>query len=674
MARAFKLSTIFDVRGNKANKELGRFKKGLVGLERQTGRVGDVFRGVLGAHATMYGIRMLSDGVRTVLGDFIDLDHQVTATGAIFGSAYYRGTEGARELTRATREVGETTEFTAAQAAGGLREYAKAGLDAEQSMGLLAGTAQLATNAEVEFAQAASISLDALDAFNMRSKDTAVTARNLGQVNDTLTRVVTSAKLDFMDFSETLKYAGPIAAQTGAELKDMATITGLVAKAGIRGSIAGTTLKNTYLGLAAPVGKGKRMLKKLNVEISNSDGTMRDTLDVLIDFQKATENMGQAQRLAATNAVFGKRAIAGVSKILSLGTQDLEEYRSKMAETAGTSDEMADQMRNSIQNRLARIKSAAVEAGMKLIDMAGPHIESGIGRLIELLDETNRGENNLLTTIKEGATAVANMAKLLWDNREAIASIAKVLIVTNIAGRIGGVGQSVAGLISLLAGPGGAVAATGATAAGVTTMTGAFASATGAVGVLKMGIMNFQPVLMAAVGSFMAGQEIWEAMIRAQNEAVELENKRVGQTMGAKDMSYEDASKELSSLRAEWKKGAYNRAMTGAGESDLLTGELSSNKSVRMQQEAARAMQRRIKSLTNVGYKNAISQTKSLGVSDQNLPWYNTGRHSTRDTQTREFSRQEIHHTYEFQLPDGVTMTETKQPVKTGSNPRGKMP
>lgn len=362
-----KMGTVYKSMSKSTNKFAAATEKSFGRASRSASRFGSIVKGIITTDILRRGTMLLQRGMAETTSEFLDFDSAITAASAKFPEKIGRGTAAFVQLENAARQVGATTEFTAAQAAAGLEEYAKAGIDSATAMGLLAGTAELATNANVEFAEAASISLDALDSFNLRSKDSAQTAKNLARVNDTLTKVVTSAKLDFQDFAETLKFAGPVAKATGADLADLATLTGVVAKAGIRGSLAGTTLKNVYLGLAAPVGKGAKTLKKLGITITDSSGNMRDAMDILIDFQAATAKMGNAQRLAAANAVFGKRAIAGVSKILSLGSKDLIEYRDAMQDSTGASADMAKIIRGSLLNKLKVLRSGLIEVGFKII-------------------------------------------------------------------------------------------------------------------------------------------------------------------------------------------------------------------------------------------------------------------------------------------------------------------
>jgi TP901 family phage tail tape measure protein len=558
-------------------------------------------------------------------------------------------------MRQAVRKVGAETEFTATQAAEGLEEYAKAGIKAEAAMGLLAGTAVLATNAEVEFAQAASISLDALDAFNMRSKDSAETAANLARVNDALTTVVTSAKLDFEDFAETLKYAGPVAASTGAEVEDLATLTGLVAKAGIRGTLAGTTLKNTYLGLAAPVGKGAKMLKKLGVQISNNDGTMRDALDILIDFQSATEGMGEAQRLAATNAVFGRRAIAGVSKILSLGKDDLIDYRIQMLENAGAAERMAKEMRGSIQNRLMKIKSAATEMGIKFFDAFGPHIQEAIKGITRWLDDANTNSSEWVGNIVDAAKAIADFTKFLVENADTIKTLIKSYLIFKGTMFTGGMLQGATDGIMNLSG-GFSMLTTNITGPG-----GAMAGVKGFKGVLR-GIPGLIGPITVALGAGLAlGTALWDTLVNAEEEARKLANQQDKLNRGAEaDLKYfsdddlkkaEALQKDLLKDKRTWYQKGFDW-VTGIGEEereDLMTS--GSAYLDKIQAEKARRKREKLREFSSGG--------------DIPAPW----RSGSTSTSTSHYERSEHVQSIDWGTPPPGVTVGPPQPNLAGSMP-----
>jgi TP901 family phage tail tape measure protein len=361
---------------------------------------GSVLKGILAAGAIRAAFNALKMGVQGVTTEFISFDDAITAAGAKFGGIR-RGTEEFERLQKVAREVGATTQFTATQAGEGLDFLAMAGFNANQAIALLPKTVDLATTANIDLARATDIASDALGSFGLMTDDTAQLTTNLARVNDVFAKTVTTANTDLEMLFEAMKDGGPVATAAGASIETFAALTGTMANAGIKGSKAGTTLKNMFLRLAAPVPKSAALLNKLNITTKDSSGNMLDMVDILGQLGHATRNMGTAQRSAALDTIFGKRAIAGASVLLDKGHVALGEYVEQLKNAGGASQDMADIIRKSLGNKLAALKSAAIEVGFKFIDSFQKKIPGAIDKATKAV----RGfdVNKVINAIKDFA-------------------------------------------------------------------------------------------------------------------------------------------------------------------------------------------------------------------------------------------------------------------------------
>ena len=71
-------------------------------------------------------------------------------------------------------------------------------------------------------------------------------------VSNVLTKTFTSSNTTLESPGETMKYVAPVAKSAGASIELMAAMVGVLGDAGIQGSMAGTTLRNTFLCAAPP--------------------------------------------------------------------------------------------------------------------------------------------------------------------------------------------------------------------------------------------------------------------------------------------------------------------------------------------------------------------------------------------------------------------------------------
>ena len=333
----------------------------------------------------MFGGMALAAGAGLIVKEFINFDQAVTSASAKFSDLNRNTKEGQQtleDLRMTARMVGRDTQFTASQAASGLEFLAMAGFDAKQSMGLLPGVVDLATVANVDLARATDISSDALGAFGMMTTDTAQLTKNFTRINDVMAKTMVSTNTDMENLFEAMKYGGPVFTTAGQSIETFAAITGRMASNAIKGSMAGTALRSGMLRLAAPPRDAADALSKLNIEVAKG-GKMRNMIDILGDIETATKGMGEQQKLATLNAIFGKRAFSAYAAILTEGVDKTRALEKTLMGASGASKQMADVMRTSLLNQLKALWSAIVELGFKFIDAFS---SQGAGAIKSLTD------------------------------------------------------------------------------------------------------------------------------------------------------------------------------------------------------------------------------------------------------------------------------------------------
>jgi TP901 family phage tail tape measure protein len=392
MARNLTIWTIFKAKDKaiqptkNLQKRLKRVGKTAI---KTSSKIGSVFKGVLGAQLALGALRKVGQGLSFVKDEFISFDQAITAAGAKFGDAFKRGTKGAEELRKVTRGIGAETEFSATEAAEGLDFLAMAGFNAAQSMALLPGVVDLATSTQQDLARSTDIASDALGAFGLMTKDSAQLTTNFNRILDVMSKTTTTANTDMEALFEAVKKGAPTFTSAGQSVETFNALVGTMANSGIKGSEAGTQLRNMMLRLGSPTKQAQSVLNKLNITTKDSDGNFRDAIDILGDFQKATKDMGTAQKTAALSTVFGARTVNGINVLLKEGADSLREYRTQLEGAGGSSKELAEEMRKSLGNSLAKIKSALIELGFKFFDVFGDKITMALAGISKLIDKLN---------------------------------------------------------------------------------------------------------------------------------------------------------------------------------------------------------------------------------------------------------------------------------------------
>ena len=83
-------------------------------------------------------------------------------------------------------------------------------------------------------------------------------------------------------FAESMTYAGSVAKSYGQNIEDTATAIAVLGNAGIKGSVAGTSLAAFMNRLAAPEGKkAPALIKQLGIQVKDAHGAMRPLPDLI---------------------------------------------------------------------------------------------------------------------------------------------------------------------------------------------------------------------------------------------------------------------------------------------------------------------------------------------------------------------------------------------------------
>jgi len=375
VANTFTISTIFKGFDHTTKVAKG-ISKNLEGLSRVVKRV------------AMIGIAALGVVTGLVAREYINFDQAIKSASAKFKGlnlATKEGQEILKQLGKTARDVGAATQFTAAQAAEGLDFLALAGFNAGQAMASLPGVVDLATVSQVDLSEATSMAADSLGAFNFMAEDTIQLQKNFSRMNDVLAKTISSTNTGMTDLFEAIKTGAPTFTSAGQSLETFASMAGIMANSGVKGSAAGTGLRNVMLRLAAPSAEAEKVLRKLNIRTRDASGNFLDAVDILGQFEKSLEGMGTAQRTAALSTIFGARSVTGVNVLLTAGTKSIRKFRDELINAGGAAKGMSDVIRQSLLNRLKTLKSAAIEVGFQFLDKIAGQAGGAIDKLTEVL-------------------------------------------------------------------------------------------------------------------------------------------------------------------------------------------------------------------------------------------------------------------------------------------------
>jgi TP901 family phage tail tape measure protein len=367
---------------------------------KSASRFRDVTKGVVAGLGVSRGLGLVSQGLGSVIQQFIDFDKAALGATVRFkdiGPEAANFNDQLKIIRESARAAGATTEFTAAQSAEALDFLARAGFTSVQAMGALRGMINLATASGEDFSSVANMSSDLLGSFGLNAEDAAQKITNLNRLNDVLVKSANSANVTVETMFETMKTAAPIGRNLGIELEEVAALTAMLGNAGIKGTDAGTALKNSFLNLSAATPKTIKMLDEIGVKTDDGTGNMRKFTDILGDVGKATEKVGTLKVAQILDTIFGKRAIAGASGLIE-NIKEVRAFENTLLNAGETAEKTAEIMRQSLWARLKSLGSAATEAGFKVLASFEIEGKDGIDALTEAV--RNFDPKNLIDGLK----------------------------------------------------------------------------------------------------------------------------------------------------------------------------------------------------------------------------------------------------------------------------------
>lgn len=243
-------------------------------------------------------------------------------------------------LAESALEMGAATVFSASEAAEAQAELARAGVSTSDILGgALKGSMDLAAAGGLELADAAIISAQAMNLFNLEGAE-------VSHIADVLASGANKSAADVADLGQALGQAGTVASQTGLTLEETVAALSMFADAGIRGSDAGTSLKSMLQRLTPQSKEAQRVLDDLGFSAFDAQGNFIGLQALAGELQDSFGGLDTESRQAALGVAFGSDAIRAASVLMEGGVAAARDYEDAMNDQGAAARMAATQMDN----------------------------------------------------------------------------------------------------------------------------------------------------------------------------------------------------------------------------------------------------------------------------------------------------------------------------------------
>ena len=273
-----------------------------------------------------------------------------------------------------TRLVG----VSAADVAGAMTGFAKAGLPVNDTLGdmegYLAGTAEmggtlraaidLAAASELDVTGASELAVIAMSTFGL-------TADEVGGAMNNFVQTADGSVASVQDLADAMQNVGPTMAAFGFPLEDVNNALAILSTRGIKGSEAGTSLKSMFTNMMRPTKEVKSALSDLGITLYDAEGNMRSMPDILGQLSSSMEGLTEEERNNYVQTLAGTYGMKAMNTLLAGGPAGWDKMASSIADAATmqeTAQARTEGFNAATDNLKSSVETFMIRAGTPLIE------------------------------------------------------------------------------------------------------------------------------------------------------------------------------------------------------------------------------------------------------------------------------------------------------------------
>ena len=346
---------------------------------------------------------------------------------------------------------------SAKDAAEAMLELSKGGLSVEDTMNAARGSLQLAAAAHITAAEAAQIQARQLNAFNLEGTEAT-------RVADTLANVAASASGEIGDFALAFQQAAAVANQFGLTIEETAAALGVLAKNGIVGSDAGTSLRTMLTRLVPTTKKAQDEMRRLGISWKDGAGNIRPFRNLLQQYHDALAKLPPAQRQLAVQTIFGQDAQRAANIIFGDSVGIYDKMVKAVSRQGGAAKQAAAQNKGftgAMDALKSAIETVQIQLGTQLLPVLTKYLREAarwlgdtenqkrllntLKGVMEVVGQTLNGLKTAFEALNSVTGSTKNTLKLLVGAFVAFKTAQLASTIANIGKSLGFVGTQAAG-------------------------------------------------------------------------------------------------------------------------------------------------------------------------------------------------------------------------------------
>lgn len=364
---------------------------------KKTSTFGDMLKANLTSEAIVGGVKEVADKAKEAAEYAVEVGSSFEA--GMSEVAAISGATGSQleALTKKAKELGNSTKFSASEAASAFTNMSLAGWSVDQSLAGIDGVLQLAAASGMDLADASQAVTDNISAFNLQASDAS-------RIADMMAFAQANSSTTAAELAQSYKNCAAIMNSAGQDIETTTSFLEILANNGLRGAEAGTAVAAMMRDMTSKMEDGSIAIGDANVKVMDSNGNFRDMTDVLKDVEKATNGMGDAEKQAALLSTFTSDSIKGLNMILNTGADTTAEYEEKLRSCSGAAKDMADVMQDNLKGKMTELGSAVEGLGIAVYEKFSGPATAAVSGLTKVVS----GVTDAITPQKDAVNEVYN--------------------------------------------------------------------------------------------------------------------------------------------------------------------------------------------------------------------------------------------------------------------------
>lgn len=314
-------------------------------------------------------------------------------------------------MARHVRKIGIDTKYTAVEIAGAVKYLSMAGMNIETINKSIRPITNLALIGDNDVSYIADLATNIMAGYDIHND-------SMDSVADIISSTISRSNVNIVEMAELYKMAAGYLRMAGVDFTESSAAIGLLGNMGLKGTLAGTSLRALSTRFAKPTKEAQEVLDRLGIrftEMRDIEGVQVEKLRPIADIFEELNKKGAS--MADVQAIFGK--IGGNAAMMFLKNYDkLRELTSYNRGSQGVSSELALVKQNTTKGLWAQVTSQLTEGFMQAYEVLEPSIRTVLRTFLAKFKapEFTRGLVSIGNALLDIFTVIGNIGAWVTRN------------------------------------------------------------------------------------------------------------------------------------------------------------------------------------------------------------------------------------------------------------------